>query len=293
MCRPVGRRDAFDMRSQFRRSRLLLAKDDGVDLFANALDVGRAAGRRAVPADEPERQAQVHQFDDRQALARVVAHLPEHLEEALLAAGLAVEGRDQRLRSPGPTAAPRRVQHDVVEADAQRIAGSAKLLRFHASAARLLLENPDLANRPLVQVAGVGWNCRVVQPRHELEKRRGGSREHLLADSEIPRAYGWSHLPRSRHIPLRLLPRRAGRRGRVRLPPARARSNDRSIAVVRPSPLRHARRRGCGRRPPARIALDDRSVAAVGLGERTVGHELTSPQSAALPEAADDIRDQR
>ena len=81
---------------------LLLTNDDGVDLFANSLDVGDAAARRAIPADEPERQAQVHQFDDRQALARVVAHLPEHLEEALLASGLPVEGRDQRLRLQVP-----------------------------------------------------------------------------------------------------------------------------------------------------------------------------------------------
>ncbi len=51
-------------------------------------------------------------------LREIVAHLPEHLEEALLASGLPMEGHDQRLRSPGSPAAPRCTQHDIVEADA-------------------------------------------------------------------------------------------------------------------------------------------------------------------------------
>ena len=117
--------------------------------------------------------------------------------------------------------------------------------------------------------------CRVVQPRHELEQRRGGSRECILADGDSPRAHGRSHRLCRRRIPLRLLPHLAGRRGRIWLPPARTRPNDRSVTVVRRSSLRRTSRRSCIRQPSARIDLDDRSIAAARLGEGVVGHEAT------------------
>ena len=98
-----------------------------------------------------------------------------------------MEGRDQRALAPGSAAAPGRVQHDVVEAGAQCVVSRAKLFQRHALVARLLLENPDLANGSLIEVAGIRRACRIAQARHELEQRRGGDRKHVAADRHVLR----------------------------------------------------------------------------------------------------------
>ena len=100
---------------------------------------GPRGDRRYWPWKPRLRQRYISSSTGRKC-AGVRLELVEQIEEALAAAHLLVEGRDQRARRPAAAAAPRRVQHHVVEAGAQRVMRGAELVDRHAAVARRLLE---------------------------------------------------------------------------------------------------------------------------------------------------------
>ena len=195
--------------------------DDGVEVLAQPIEFAGSARRQPVPALEAEAEAEIHQLQHRQERAGVLPQLAEQIEEALAAAHLLVEGRDQRARRPGAAAAPGRVQHHVVEAGAQRVVRGAELIHRHAGIARRLLEGADLLDRALAQIAGIGLAVGVAQAAKELQQRRGGLDQRVEAEADRFRAFGRDRRGAAGGGDVRRTPRRAAaaaRRGGRRAP---------------------------------------------------------------------------
>ena len=163
---------------------LPLAHDDGVEVLAQPIEFAGSARRQAIAPLEAEAEAEIHQLQHRQERAGVLPELAEQIEEALAAAHLLVEGRDQRARRPGAAAAPGRVQHHVVEAGAQRVVRRAELIQRDAGVARCLLEGADLLDRALAQIAGIRLAVGVAQAAKQLQQRRGGLDQRVEAEAD-------------------------------------------------------------------------------------------------------------
>src|SRR5215831_6814003 len=142
---------------------LPLTHDKRIGLFTQPIELGGPTRREAVLALKAERHAQIHQLDNRQEAARVLAHLGEQVEETLAAAYLLMKGRDQRARGPHPRAAPGSVQHRIVEACAERIMPRPNLLDRDAEVASALFKMAHRAERALAQIARVRLIERVAQ----------------------------------------------------------------------------------------------------------------------------------
>ena len=93
-----------------------------------------------------------------------------------------MEGRDQRTRGPTALTAPRRVQHDVVDAGAQRVMRRPQLLVRHAAVARGGLELAHLAHRALAQIVDIGRRQCGAQPPEQLQQGRGGDDQRIEAE---------------------------------------------------------------------------------------------------------------
>src|ERR1700730_2008128 len=144
------------MRRKIGLSRLTLAHDKRISLFAQPVELGGAPRREAILALEAERHAEIHQLNNRQELAGILAHLAEQVEETLATAHLLMKARDKRARGPGPRASPGRVQHHVVQAGAERIMRRAQQLDWQPKLPHALLEAAHRADRALKQIARVG-----------------------------------------------------------------------------------------------------------------------------------------
>jgi len=169
------------VRRQPRFVGLPLADDQRVGLFAQPVQFRRAPGRQPVAALEPQRHAQIEQLQDSQKAAGVLADLLKQVEEPIAAAHFLVERRDQRARIPDAGAAPGRVEHDVVEARAQRIMRRAQQLDRHTRRARVLLEGAHRLDRALAQLPRIGLGHGVAQARHQLQQRRRRSDQRVDA----------------------------------------------------------------------------------------------------------------
>ncbi len=172
-CRPVGRGDPLPMRRKCRIRRLPLSRDNGVEVLAQPLELGRAARRQTIAALEPEAQAKIHQLQRRQECAGVLAKLAEQVEEPLAAAHFLMEGGYQRAGRPGAAAAPWRVQHHVVQAGAQRVVSRPDLIHRHTAVARRLLEGANLLDGALAQLRRIRLAVGVAQAPEQLQQRCG------------------------------------------------------------------------------------------------------------------------
>ena len=82
-----GAADALPVRRQRGIGRRPLARDDRVEVLAQAVELARAARRQPVPAQKAEAEAEIHQLQHRQVGAGMLpAAGVEHVEEALAAA---------------------------------------------------------------------------------------------------------------------------------------------------------------------------------------------------------------
>jgi len=60
-----------------------------------------------------------------------------------------MKSRDQRSFSPTPSASPRSIQNDIIQASAQRVVRRTQLLYWNSFRPCFLLEQLDLLNRAL------------------------------------------------------------------------------------------------------------------------------------------------
>ncbi len=117
-------------------------------------------------------------------MCRILPELTEQVEEPLAAANLLMKAGYQRALRPVAGAAPRRVQHHVVETGAECIVRRAQLIHRHAAVARGLFEDADLLDGALAQVAGVRLAVGVAQTSKQLQQwsRRLDQRVEAEAD---------------------------------------------------------------------------------------------------------------
>src|SRR3954447_18876244 len=149
-----------------------VSRENGVGVLAQAFKLSHAARGYPVAANEAERQAQIHQLDDRKKLVRFLFHLPQQVEKPLTAADFLVEGRDQRSRVPAAAASPWCVENHVVEAGTECVMCRAKLFERNAAVACPLLKGAYLARGSFTQVACLRRMAGVVESGEQLQQGR-------------------------------------------------------------------------------------------------------------------------
>ncbi len=130
-----------------------------------------AAPRVAIPAHETEREAKVHQLDDREELAWCLLHLPELVEERIRAAHAWMESRHQRLLGPAAGGAPGRVQHYVVDARTERVVRGSQQFHRDAGLACLALEGAQVVHGAFAQCLWIQRPAGHTQASEQLQKR--------------------------------------------------------------------------------------------------------------------------
>ena len=104
---PIGRGNALPAPRQVLICRFPLGSDYCVCVRSQDAEFARVAALGLpIMSHEAERQAQIHQFDHRQKLVRVLPQLPELIEELIGAAGAMVEHSHEWLRGPAAGRAP-------------------------------------------------------------------------------------------------------------------------------------------------------------------------------------------
>src|SRR5690606_23852314 len=98
--RRVRRSHAAPMRREFPLELTALVADGAIHVVADAVQLARAACREAIPPLEPERETEIHQFEQVQVTRGVAPDMVQQLEEPLTAEGLPVEDVDHALARP-------------------------------------------------------------------------------------------------------------------------------------------------------------------------------------------------
>src|SRR5690606_42040059 len=108
------------------------------------IELRLAARLDPILALEAHREAEVHELEQIEVGAGLTHQVIEDLEKLLAAPAFAVEYVEQRAARPLALAAPRRVEHGLVDQRAERVARGEHVLVVHARGGCRRLEGLDL-----------------------------------------------------------------------------------------------------------------------------------------------------
>src|SRR5262249_41841561 len=224
----MRRVDAHPVRRQAALEIAAAVADGAVEILTQQSELGSAASHDAGFPLEAERDGEIEELEEVEIDRGVALQLLQEVEEAVAAPGLAIKGADHAALRPDAATTPGRIEDEIVDGGAERIAAGTDYLRREAGRGDAPLEGIDLGDDALAQRLDIAVHRAVLELHRELEQRRCSVAERVQP-LERRQLDGLSALG----IDRRRLRRRRRRQGLDRSPPAWVRADHRPLAIAR------------------------------------------------------------